>query len=181
MCAVHRRAGLFSRGCFAACVCLALGTGCEDAPPPDLSIIHLSGVDLATDATTPDASEVPAVIGVECGASVCIGEASQYCHTSDWGTSGVCVMRSVASPGYFNCDGKEDCGGGACCYLDSASACSSVGFCVVGTVVGEFMCHLDAECGAGSRCCPLRGGTTPGAYRTCVDGLAKNADCPPRT
>lgn len=165
-------------------------SGCEDAPADVSDLAAVSVVDLAEpdldrrdadgarDGGAPDLSDPPPVHGTRCGGAVCFGEATQYCHTSDWGASGLCVTRPVASPGYYGCDGPEDCAAGACCYLDSASACSSFGFCVAGAVVGEFMCHTDAECGGGSRCCS-KGST--GSYRTCVDGLGPTEPCPTPT
>ena len=164
-----------------ACVWLC---GCEDAPPEvDASFANdlhdvvdaLSSKDAEAEAARDLADPAPAH-GTRCGDAVCFGEANQYCHTSDEGATGICVTRSVPSPGYYGCDGPEDCGSGACCYLGSASTCGAFGFCVSGTTVGEFMCHGDAECGGSSRCCNK--GTT-GSYRTCVDGLQPADPCPP--
>jgi hypothetical protein len=165
---------------------LALGAGCEDTPPErdaavvlhDLAISDLAHGDLGEDAGPPDAPDLagpPAIHGVPCGGATCFNEANQYCHTSDWGQSGACEMPVGPGPGYFACDGPEDCSTGACCYLDSASVCGLFGFCVAGSVVGEFMCHTDAECGVMSKCC--RKGST-GTYKTCADGLGPADPCP---
>ena len=166
-------------------LCVTLGA-CEDVPPdrdlavdvpadlsaPDLLHNH----DLGEDAgDPPDLAGPPAIHGVPCGGTTCFNESDQYCQTSDWGESGTCQMPVGPGPGYFACDGPEDCPSGACCYLDSASVCGLFGFCVAGNVVGEFMCHTDAECGVQSKCC--RKGTM-GTYKTCADGLGPSDPCP---
>ena len=158
---------------------------CEDEPPPldagvavDLAVLRdfLPPPDVGLDADPPvDAAEPAPARGTRCGDALCFIDAMQYCHTSDWGASGVCTMRPAPAPGFYGCDGPEDCASGACCFLDSASVCGLFGFCVAGTTVGEFMCHGDAECGAQSRCC--KQGVT-GSYRTCVDGLGPADPCP---
>jgi hypothetical protein len=166
---------------------LGLVAGCEDAPPDrDAAVgIHDLAVwdqahagELGDDAgfqDPPDLSGPPPIHGVPCGESICFNEANQYCHTSNWGQSGSCEMPVGPGPGYFACDGPEDCSSAACCYLDSASVCGLYGFCVAGTTVGEFMCHTDVECGVMSKCC--RKGST-GTYKTCVDGLGPADPCP---
>jgi len=171
---------------------LALGSllllACEDAPPavdaaaiaadlaPAVIVIDLDGGGDGPSVEA-DLAEPTPQHGTRCGDALCVAEAQQYCHTSDWGVSGLCLQRPSASPGYYGCDGPEDCLSATCCLLGAASACGSLGFCVAGRVVGEVMCHGDLECGQASRCCPLG---AAGSYRSCVDGLAADEPCPPR-
>jgi hypothetical protein len=170
---------------------VALGLGCEDELPvaPDESV---SGAfDLAHDfrpapdhgdedggGDSPDLAGPPAVHGVPCGNATCFAEANQYCHTQDWGQTGTCEMAPAPEPGYYACDGPEDCPTGACCFLDDASVCGLYGFCAAGTIVGEFMCHTDGDCGQNvqSRCCPKG---KLGHFSTCIDGLGPSQPCPP--
>jgi hypothetical protein len=156
--------------------------GDEPVPPadlarvPDLGGLDLPALDSAPDlADAPDLAEPPAELGALCGGALCPDAPDWYCQTDDWGETGTCQMSVTPAQGYFGCDGPEDCSSGACCLLDQASVCSAVGFCVAGTVIGEFMCHTDRECGPLSRCC--RKGSH-GSYRACVDGLQPTDPCP---
>jgi hypothetical protein len=113
-----------------------------------------------------------------CGDTLCYNQEDQYCATFDWGATGTCQMSQSPEPNFYACDGPEDCPTMACCFLINASVCGLFGFCVAGNVTGEFMCHVDADCGTAiaSKCCP-KGST--GSYRTCVDGLGPSDACPP--
>jgi hypothetical protein len=156
--------------------------GDEPVPPVEHARADLAGVDLpALDSAGADLSgaadlaEPPAQQGTPCGAALCADAPDYYCQTDDWGETGTCQTSETPAQGYFGCDGPEDCASGACCLLDHGSVCSAVGFCVADTVIGEFMCHTDRECGPLSRCC--RKGSH-GPYRTCIDGLSPTDACP---
>jgi hypothetical protein len=57
----------------------------------------------------------------------------------------------------------------------NGSACSGTGFCLIGDVKGQLMCHDDSVCGASSRCCPIPGAPAASPYRACLDGATR---CP---
>ncbi len=171
-------------------IVLVPAAACELEPPVaerDAAVVldliaawDLSAVDLRDDAAlvldlASDGTAAKPARGARCADTQCFPEGNQYCHTTDWGETGICVVRPSPGAGYYGCDGPEDCASGACCFLASSSVCSSFPFCVSGTTVGEFMCHEDVQCGVMSRCCP-KGAT--GSYRRCIDGLSPADPCP---
>jgi hypothetical protein len=132
--------------------------------PPDLSAL--------VDAAPPDLVSSPDltfIVGVVCGDVRCATEADQFCDSSDFGKSGTCRAHTSATNTPFACDGPEDCGqGGVCCLLPAGSACSGFGFCVTGSIKGEWMCHSQVDCGPGFFCCPVASGSP---YQICLDKM----------
>jgi hypothetical protein len=119
----------------------------------------------ASDLATGD---MTVIVGVVCGSVRCASDVGQFCDSADYGVTGTC-LPPTASPMHksFACDGPEDCpGGGVCCLTPDGSACSTFGFCVSGNVKGEWMCHVQGDCGAGFFCCPV---APPSSYAACLD------------
>lgn len=74
--------------------------------------------------------------------------------------AGACTSLSACRALALECDGPEDCNGGACCLEDRSgggSSCKPAGACP-----GQVLCRTDQDCGgdAGLHCVPLDLGAT---------------------
>lgn len=126
---------------------------------PDAGRGGSGGAAMTTDAGLPPRPPPTMTAGwVECGTTRCALETSTCCATL---TGGSCVSGGGGCPatgGARRCDGPEDCRiGEICCARAEGtagiyrSACSNRDGCQGGFA----MCHADADCGSGLRCCPV--------------------------
>jgi hypothetical protein len=118
-------------------------------PPPDAAIdAPLPPPDAPL--PPPDAAPDAAVVGVQCGQTMCPG--GQFCcvRSTGQGTTRACHPSADCpmNGDPYACDGPEDCEGSGCCDSGNGS------FCLVGgqTCLGELLCHTDDDCPPGDDC-----------------------------
>ena len=180
--------------CAASNTCVASGETCGGI---DADASFDAGADAAADATSdasrpdaaPDAapadaapdgspaSSFPSAITpgiVQCGARPACEDPSPKCCGDNEADSGVCTGSDgvCSSPVVLDCDGPEDCDGGAVCCMAASgfySTCSNVVDDEGRVCYGEdptstdaiLACHDHTQCGANApNCCPLYTGTS---------------------
>jgi hypothetical protein len=122
------------------------------------------------DAPPPSDGSTPGII--ECGTTTC-NAATQQCCVTWQGAS--CIAKGAQCQGIVaTCDGPEDCNPGQICCgrtwgQNRGLTCTAPNACNN----GERVCHLDADCVSGERCCNE---TTIAGYTVLT--CAPAADCP---
>jgi hypothetical protein len=162
-----RRAAAFaaSLAAFAAADCGSPASAPDGAA--DLTVGEANDLGGSRDLA-PVAADFVVAPDLAAGHSVACGNAScplpgNGCCTATYGASGACFpgddngCPSLAAQ-KFNCDGPEDCTGGAvCCYrVANGASCMPPQACRGGGgKEGYQMCHEAKTCGAQQQCCAL--------------------------
>jgi hypothetical protein len=128
--------------------------GSDGAPPRDGGVDQRAPSD---QGGPPDLGEI--FHGVSCGAVTCDPGAEICCASQ---LAHFCEAAGQFCPGgaIIRCDGPEDCPpGDLCCGGGSGTSCQ------LGCGSAHRLCHTEADCHAGTFCCPLQGST----FSACSD------------